>query len=202
MQKLKYGIYYNQQFNALMSNFNNDRSITEIVELDNLTVLKHGNEIVAINIFNPDLDIKQGFVSEDKRVYSYVQKVIENLIAVEQDVQFKIGKVLSCELILGTHLNLCQVDLGAETLQIVCGAANVRNDLLVVVATPGSYLPNGLKIGENKLHGFDSYGMLCSARELEIPFGIYNSEGIIELDNKFANKLGESFWGIHYEYNN
>lgn len=74
MQKLKYGIYYNQQFNALMSNFNNDRSITEIVELDNLTVLKHGNEIVAINIFNPDLDIKQGFVSEDKRVYSYVQK--------------------------------------------------------------------------------------------------------------------------------
>ncbi|WP_027063029.1 YtpR family tRNA-binding protein [Mesoplasma seiffertii] len=199
MQKRKYGIYYNQQFNVLMVSFNNDLAVTEVAEVNNLTVLKHDNEIVAINIFNPELKFERGLVSEDPKAYGYVQKVIADLVEVEQDVQFKIGKVLSCQPIEGTHLSLCEVNLGDEVKQIVCGAKNVRQDLLVVVATPGSFLPNGLKIEAGKLRGIDSYGMLCSARELEIAPGIYNDQGIIELDDKFTSKVGESFWGTHYE---
>ena len=44
------------------------------------------------------------------------------------------------------RLNLTTVDIGSEQLQIVCGASNVRVDLIVAVAVVGAKLPNGLKI--------------------------------------------------------
>jgi phenylalanyl-tRNA synthetase beta chain len=65
-------------------------------------------------------------------------------------------------------LSVCQVDVGgAETLNIVCGAANVRADIYVPVATTGTYLPNiDLKIKPAKLRGVPSQGMICSLKEL------------------------------------
>jgi phenylalanyl-tRNA synthetase beta chain len=68
-------------------------------------------------------------------------------------------------------LSLCQVDIGNGGLQqIVCGAANVRADIFVPVATVGSFLPRvgdqGLKIKPAKLRGVDSNGMICSLAEL------------------------------------
>ncbi|HEY9801226.1 MAG TPA: phenylalanine--tRNA ligase subunit beta [Leptolyngbyaceae cyanobacterium] len=75
-------------------------------------------------------------------------------------------------------LSVCQVDIGAaETLNIVCGAANVRADIYVPVATVGTYLPNiDLKIKPAKLRGVPSQGMICSLKELGLPSevdGIY-----------------------------
>ena len=68
-------------------------------------------------------------------------------------------------------LSVCQVDIGAaETLNIVCGAANVRADIYVPVATIGTFLPNiNLKIKPAKLRGVQSQGMICSLKELGLP---------------------------------
>ncbi|PMB02126.1 phenylalanine--tRNA ligase subunit beta [Fischerella thermalis CCMEE 5198] len=68
-------------------------------------------------------------------------------------------------------LSVCQVDIGTgETLNIVCGAPNVRADIYVPVATVGTYLPNiDLKIKPAKLRGVPSNGMICSLKELGLP---------------------------------
>jgi phenylalanyl-tRNA synthetase beta chain len=68
-------------------------------------------------------------------------------------------------------LSVCQVDIGGEeTLNIVCGAANVRADIYVPIATTGTYLPNiDLKIKPAKLRGVPSQGMICSLKELGLP---------------------------------
>lgn len=63
-------------------------------------------------------------------------------------------------------LKLCRVDIGAtEPLQIVCGAPNVAPGLKVPCALVGAKLP-GISIKKAKVRGIESFGMLCSAREL------------------------------------
>lgn len=76
-------------------------------------------------------------------------------------------------------LTLCQVDFGqGETIQVVCGASNVRTGLTVALAQIGALLPGGIKIKETKLRGELSQGMLCSVAELGIE---EESDGIMEL---------------------
>ena len=74
-------------------------------------------------------------------------------------------------------LRICKVDAGALSpdgpLQIVCGAPNARVGIRVPLAMVGAELPPGedgkpFKIGVGKLRGTESYGMLCSARELKL----------------------------------
>jgi phenylalanyl-tRNA synthetase beta chain len=74
-------------------------------------------------------------------------------------------------------LRVCKVDAGAYSkdgpLQIVCGAPNARVGIRVPLALVGAELPPGedgkaLKIGVGKLRGVESFGMLCSARELKL----------------------------------
>ncbi len=63
-------------------------------------------------------------------------------------------------------LKLCKVDTGEHgVLQIVCGAPNVAPDMLVPCALVGARLP-GIEIKKAKVRGVESFGMLCSAREL------------------------------------
>jgi phenylalanyl-tRNA synthetase beta chain len=63
-------------------------------------------------------------------------------------------------------LKLCRVDAGqGDTLQIVCGAPNVEAGMKVPCALVGAELP-GMKIKAAKVRGVESFGMLCSAREL------------------------------------
>ena len=77
------------------------------------------------------------------------------------------------------RLNLTKVNVGSDELSIVCGASNVREGLIVAVATVGAKLPNGLKIKKAKVRGVESFGMLCSASELGLE---ESSDGLIELD--------------------
>jgi len=62
-------------------------------------------------------------------------------------------------------LKLCNVNVGSETLQIVCGAPNVAVGLKVPCARVGAELP-GIQIKAAKVRGVESFGMLCSALEL------------------------------------
>ncbi|WP_080874188.1 phenylalanine--tRNA ligase subunit beta [Oceanobacillus timonensis] len=78
-----------------------------------------------------------------------------------------VGYVTSCEKHPDADkLNLCQVDVGEESLQIVCGAPNIAAGQKVAVAKPGAKLPGGMKIKKAKLRGVESNGMICSLQEL------------------------------------
>ncbi len=91
-----------------------------------------------------------------------------------------VGEVLSVE----PHpdadkLRVTQVNVGAdEPLQIVCGAANVRQGLRVPCAVVGARLPGDFKIKKAKLRGVPSNGMLCSEKELGLA---ESSDGLMEL---------------------
>lgn len=80
-----------------------------------------------------------------------------------------VGHVLTCEKHPNADkLNLCQVDVGTEQLQIICGAPNVAVGQKVVVAKPGAVLPGDFKIKQVKLRGIESNGMICSLQELGV----------------------------------
>lgn len=87
-------------------------------------------------------------------------------------------------------LSICQVDVGNEILQIVCGAQNVAQGQFVAVALKGALMPNGMEIKEAKLRGVDSCGMLCSSTELG--FEKIN-DGIMLLDDSIGElELGKA----------
>ena len=81
------------------------------------------------------------------------------------------------------HLSVCEVDIGSEVLQIVCGAKNVAAGQFVAVSLVGAVLPNGLEIKPAKLRGVESYGMICSATELNLP---KLNDGIMVLDSSIG----------------
>ncbi|HJV60406.1 MAG TPA: phenylalanine--tRNA ligase subunit beta [Albitalea sp.] len=72
------------------------------------------------------------------------------------------------------RLNVCQVNAGTgQTLNIVCGAPNVKAGIKVPCALVGAELPGEeagqpfrIKLGQ--LRGVESQGMLCSSRELKL----------------------------------
>jgi len=77
------------------------------------------------------------------------------------------------------RLQVCKVDAGlAEPLKIVCGAPNARVGIKVPLAKVGANLPNGIAIKAAKLRGVESFGMLCSAKELAIDT---DASGLLEL---------------------
>src|SRR5690606_13382169 len=81
-------------------------------------------------------------------------------------------------------LRICRVDDGSgEPLQIVCGAPNAAAGLKVPLARLGAVLPGGMKIGKAKMRGVESFGMLCSARELGLS---QDHAGLLELDARAA----------------
>jgi len=83
-------------------------------------------------------------------------------------------------------LNICQVDIGEETVQIVCGAKNVNAEQFVPVATVGCKLSPDFKIKKAKLRGVESNGMICSSTELGL--AKLNDE-ILELDNSIGELI-------------
>ncbi|GAA9716493.1 phenylalanine--tRNA ligase subunit beta [Helicobacter pylori] len=75
-------------------------------------------------------------------------------------------------------LSVCQVDVGKEVLQIVCGAKNVVPNQFVPVALNG-VLIGSTTIAKTELRGVESCGMICSSIELGFP---KINDGILELD--------------------
>ena len=90
-----------------------------------------------------------------------------------------VGRVLTCRNHENSdHLHVCTVDVGeGEPLQIVCGAPNAREGILVPVARVGATLPGGVTIKKGKLRGVESCGMLCSSTEIGVPVELYPSVG-------------------------
>ncbi len=114
---------------------------------------------------------------------------VDSVQKVEVPSKVVVGKVLSCEKHPNADkLNICQVDIGSEVTQIVCGAKNVAQGLYVPVATLGADLGNGFIIKEAKLRGVESFGMICGANEIGMP---KMNDGILPLDTTIGElKLG------------
>jgi tRNA-binding protein len=87
-------------------------------------------------------------------------------------------------------LSICQVQIDQGTVQIVCGAPNVATGQKVVVAKPGAVMPTGLIIRPSALRGESSHGMICSARELNLP-NAPQEKGILVLDDEY--EVGTAF---------
>ncbi|MCR4999134.1 MAG: phenylalanine--tRNA ligase subunit beta [Lachnospiraceae bacterium] len=136
-------------------------------------------EYVDIDVTPQELEDKLfscGFEVEER--YE-VGKDISNVV---------VGLVKTCEAIPDTHLHLCQVDAGkAGVLQICCGADNVeaggKYPLALVGATVYATakdhvtIEGVMTIGQGKLRGYDSFGMLCSGTELGLNEDLYPGAG-------------------------
>ncbi len=106
-----------------------------------------------------------------------------------------VAEVVSCQKHPDAEkLSLAIVSDGENTYQVVCGAPNCRQGIKTAFAKVGAKLPDGdkvFKVKEAKIRGVESFGMLCSEKELNLS---EEKEGIIEFG---ADKtVGESV-GAH-----
>ena len=93
---------------------------------------------------------------------------------------FVVGEVIACDKHPDAdRLNVTTVNTGTEELQVVCGAPNCRKGLKGVFAPVGSYVPGiDFTLTKAKIRGQESFGMLCSEKELLLSD---EHNGIIEL---------------------
>jgi phenylalanyl-tRNA synthetase beta chain len=91
-------------------------------------------------------------------------------VGVGDPAEFVVGKVLTAEQHPDAdRLTVCTVDIGAEPPStIVCGAPNVAAGQTVAVARPGAIMLDGTKLGEAKLRGVKSSGMILAEDEVGI----------------------------------
>lgn len=157
-------------------------------------------DIVAWNIFEPKIasplpgDGQVELTAEDVELLNaeLAKSGFSEQITFDGQAKFVIAEILEMEEHPDSdHLHICKVEVGfSEPVQIVCGAPNAAVGLKTVAALPGAMMPNGSLIFPGKLRGVDSFGMLCSARELALP-NAPQVRGIIELDASL--KAGEKF---------
>jgi phenylalanyl-tRNA synthetase beta chain len=128
------------------------------------------------------------------RTFNAIGLEVDSIEEITIPEKVVIGRILSCEKHPDADkLNVCKIDVGSGTRQIVCGAANVVNAEYVAVATIGAVLPGDFVIKHAKLRGVESEGMVCSSTELGLPA---MGEGIMILDESIGalevgKELGE-----------
>ncbi|MEE1132910.1 MAG: DUF4479 domain-containing protein [Caryophanon sp.] len=178
---------------VLLVNFTTERTETVEIERKGDVVLLRAageTEVKGFNLFNAskyiELDVA-GNVEVTKEVAEKLDAALaannaDVKLAVDFSPKFVVGYVEQKEKHPNADkLSVCQVNVGNETLQIVCGAPNVDAGQKVVVAKIGAVMPSGLVIKAGNLRGEDSFGMLCAARELDIP-NAPQEKGILVLE--------------------
>lgn len=197
-------IFYNAQGigDVLLVQINTNTFETiETESIGDVTLIKDGvsGEVGAFNLFKASkyVDCKeQGSVELTEEFISKVQSALEkngvNLtLDVDLSPKFVVGYVSSKEKHPNADkLNVCQVEVGENTLQIVCGAPNVEAGQKVVVAKVGAVMPSVLVIKDAELRGVASSGMICSAKELAIP-DAPTEKGILVLED--SAEVGSPF---------
>ena len=162
----------NDEGKTIGYNFFNVDKLIDFDKLPNGPVKLSDDELVALN---KKLD-EVGFT--DKLAYGKPTLVY--------------GYVKTCEPHPDSdHLHVTTVEVAdGEEHQIVCGAPNIAQGKKVVVALPGTLMPNGAQIWPGELRGVDSYGMICSARELGLPHAP-QKRGIMVVPDSF--EVGAEF---------
>lgn len=156
-------------------------------------------ETTGFNIFNASTYMKieeNGSVPLSETIVQDINEIlnrngVSETLTVDLSPKFVVGYVKEKEKHPNADkLNICQVDVGDETLQIVCGARNVDQGQYVVVAKVGAVMPSGLIIKDAELRGVPSSGMICSAKELDLP-DAPSEKGILVLEG--SHQAGEPF---------
>jgi len=119
-----------------------------------------------------------------------LDEIVETMVAVGLEVEsvdnpadrlsaFTIGEVLEAEKHPDADkLKLCKVATKDGEMQIVCGAPNARAGIKIAYAPVGAYVPGiDVTLKKAKIRGVESFGMMCSAREMELGD---DHDGIIE----------------------
>lgn len=197
-------VAYNKQYvgDVLLVQLTTEAIVkTQMERVGDFAILKEEEtgEVKAFNLFNAskyvELDVA-GNIEVTPALVEKLQAAIEaNAVDLSLDVDFSpkfvVGYVEEKEKHPNADkLNVCKVNVGEETLQIVCGAPNVEAGQKVVVAKIGAVMPSGLLIKAGNLRGVDSFGMLCSARELAIP-NAPEVKGILVLEE--SAEVGTAF---------
>ncbi len=147
--------------------------------------------IVTRNWLSEYIDLSEVSSSKICEVLNRIGLEVDSFKEIRVPEGVVVGKVLECQKHPDANkLNVCQVDLGSEVKQIVCGAKNVAKDQFVAVATVGCDLGEGFVIKEAKLRGIDSHGMICGSNEIGLP---KLNDGIWVLDESLGELvLGKS----------
>lgn len=188
--------------NTLIVILGQDQGKSEYEEKEDITRITDENgNVTGYNFFN----VNQ-VIDYDKLPNGEVKLSKEDLDALNQkltdagfDDKLTYGKptlvygyVKTCEKHPDSdHLHVTTIDVGnGEEHQIVCGAPNIAQGQKVVVALPGTLMPNGQMIWPGKLRSVNSYGMICSARELGLEHAP-QKRGIMVVPDDFS--VGDAF---------
>ena len=174
---MKVALFYNKEnVGDVLIMKSNDEVATSFKKFNDLVAIYKNDKLIGYNLFNISSkfnDLKNGINYRPSiELVNYINSLIKenNLEEIEIiEPNFRVGLVEECIDIEGTHLHLCKVNVKDEVLQIVCGAKNVEKGKLVVVAMIGTIMNDGSFINKGELKGYESFGMLCSKRELNIP---------------------------------
>ncbi|WP_208585839.1 YtpR family tRNA-binding protein [Gracilibacillus suaedae] len=195
-------VYYNQKGigDVLLFPVKNSEKVTFESFGDVVKIIdEKTNEVVGYNIFrasNYFTDLADGKMKLTEELLAEMKKAFEqnNLtdpLELDLSPKFVVGYVSEIKPHENADkLRVCQVDVGNDQLQIVCGAPNVDQGQKVVVAKVGAIMPSGMEIKPTKLRGVDSHGMICSQKELGLPNapqekGIYVLSADKEVGNEF-----------------
>ncbi len=147
-------------------------------------------EILGYNVFKASqymtldtnkLDVTEELLEELQTIFK--KNNLSDKLDVDLSAKFVVGYVVDKQPHENADkLSVCQVDLGKETVQIVCGAPNIDQGQHVVVAKVGAVMPSGMEIKDASLRGVPSHGMICSQKELGIP-NAPKEKGIYVLTN-------------------
>ncbi|MEK3890341.1 YtpR family tRNA-binding protein [Bacillus sp. FSL K6-3431] len=187
-----------------------DTLIITLKEMENKTFDRKGdvariydeetNETGGFNIFNASNYVKvstKGQVELNEEIVAKINDVLETngfeeKVEADFTPKFVIGYIKAKEKHPNADkLSVCTVDVGTEELQIVCGAPNVDAGQKVVVAKVGAVMPSGMLIKDAELRGVPSSGMICAARELELP-NAPQEKGILVLEDE-KYEVGQAF---------
>ncbi|WP_086427519.1 YtpR family tRNA-binding protein [Staphylococcus cornubiensis] len=165
-----------------------------------VVAIKGNGKIVGFNLFEATNHLNidgVGHIKLTEQLLADIQKMIDNT-----DLDYQIEADLSPKFVVGyvqskekhpnaDKLSIVQVDVGTETLQIVCGAPNIDQGQKVVVAKVGAVMPSGMIIKDAELRGVPSSGMVCSMKELNLP-NAPQEKGIMVLDDHY--QVGQPFF--------
>ncbi|MCP3033112.1 DUF4479 domain-containing protein [Halobacillus sp. A1] len=146
--------------------------------------------ILGYNIFNASahfqlaehgkIQLTEDLLNKVKRLFE--ENNLDDSLNFDLTPKFVVGYVKEKEQHENADkLSVCQVDVGEETLQIVCGAPNIDKGQYVVVAKVGATMPSGMNIKDAELRGVPSSGMICSAKELGLDIAS-EKKGILVLE--------------------
>ena len=144
---------------------------------DVVEITKEG-QVVGYNVFDASKKVNiegNGHIKLTSEIINALQQAIS-----DAGFNYQLDTDLSPKFVVGyvetkekhpdaDKLSVLNVNVGNDTLQIVCGAPNVEAGQKVVVAKVGAVMPSGMVIKDAELRGVASSGMICSMKELNLP---------------------------------